>query len=412
MTRFVAFFCVVLFALSSFGLSEAGFSKERLAKARSVLNGLVEKGDIVGGVVLVLRDGKPAFEHVFGLRDREAKQKMERDTIFRIASQTKAVTSAAALILLEEGKLSLNDPVSRFIPSFAKTKVRAPSGDIVDAKRSITIQDLMTHTSGIPYGMKPELAPLYQKNKLSLFNARGEFVLPLVGDNTEVCEAMERLATLPFESQPGEAFVYGLNTDVLGCVIERASGMPLDRFMRDRIFVPLKMKDTEFFLDKSKTSRLAAVYMDDADGKIIRGPSGEFVDGPRKSFSGGGGLLSTAQDYARFLEMIRRGGELDGVRILSQHTVDLMRTNQIGSLLGGGTGFGLGLEVVERYGAAGLKSVGSLGWSGAYGSTYSIDPKERLTIVFMVQQLPYPKMARVKDLVVTQVYQALEGVSH
>jgi CubicO group peptidase (beta-lactamase class C family) len=223
---------------------------------------------------------------------------------------------------------------------------------------------------------------------------------------------MERLATLPFVSQPGEAFVYGYNTDILGCVVERVAGAPLDEVIRSRITGPLGMKDTEFYLRPANRGRLTAVYASGPDMKITRAPDGpkgqgDYVDGPRRSFSGGAGLLSTARDYARFLEMLRNGGVLDGVRILSPKTVALMTTNQTGTLYSQtGQGFGLGFSVLEQPGADGrIESVGTFGWGGAYGSNYEVDPKERLVLVFMIQLLP--SRSGVPQQFPTLVYQAL-----
>jgi CubicO group peptidase (beta-lactamase class C family) len=222
---------------------------------------------------------------------------------------------------------------------------------------------------------------------------------------------MERLGTLPFVSQPGEAFVYGYNTDILGCVVERASGMPLDQFVRTRITEPLGLKDTRFFLPANERNRLAAVYATGKDGKYVRAPEGSmgqgsYVDGPRKSFAGGAGLTSTARDYARFLETIRNGGAIDGVRILSPRTVKLMTTNQSGTLHSdNGLGFGYGFETVDRYGAGGLAEVGAFGWGGAYGTSYQVDPKSGLVVVFMQQLMPNGTDIQQKYL--TSVYQAL-----
>jgi CubicO group peptidase (beta-lactamase class C family) len=222
---------------------------------------------------------------------------------------------------------------------------------------------------------------------------------------------MERLASLPFVAQPGEAFVYGYNTDILGCVVERASGLPLDEFVRTRITGPLKRKDTHFYLPTAQRARLTTVYSSDTTGHYNRAPNGprgqgDYVDGPRRSFSGGAGLLSTAHDYARFLRMMLNGGELDGARILSPKMVDLMTSNQTGTLYSqAGTGFGLGFRTVEQRGAEGLVTVGSFGWSGAYGSTYLADPAERLVLVFMIQQMP--NRTDVPAKFPTLVYQAL-----
>ena len=349
----------------------------------------------VGGIVaLVLRDGQPVYERAFGWSDREAGRKMTSDTIFRIASQSKALTSGAILSLMEEGKVGLNDPASRYIPAFAKTTVAVQNGaeaSIVPAKRPITIRDLLTHTAGISYGTNASVAEMYEKKGLGPAAGYGWYT----ADKSEpICASMETLATLPFVSQPGEAWVYGYNTDVLGCIAERASGMPLDELIRTRITGPLGMKDTRFYLPASDRDRLAAVYSSGADGKIVRAPDGprgqgDYVDGPRRSFAGGAGLLSTARDYARFLEMIRRGGTLDGVRILSPRAVELMRTNQVGTLHSpNGLGFGLGFETTDRYGANGMDGVGAFGWGGAYGSMYRVDPQSKLVMVMMIQMLP------------------------
>ncbi|MFL5606252.1 MAG: serine hydrolase domain-containing protein, partial [Gemmatimonadaceae bacterium] len=333
------------------------------------------------------------------------------DAIFRIASQTKALTSTAVMMLVEEGKIALGDPVSRFIPAFAHTAVasRADSGrTVMPAKRAITIKDLLTHTSGISYGTDAFVASQYSGKALGPAAGWGWYT----ADKSEpVCETMERLATLPFVAQPGEAYVYGYSTDVLGCVVERAAGVPLDEFIRARITAPLGMRDTHFFLPLTKRDRLATVYASDSANHIARAPAGprgqgDYVDGPRRSFSGGAGLLSTARDYARFLEMMLERGALDGTRLLSPKTVDVMTTNQSGTLMSqNGLGFGLGFQTTDRLGADGLASVGTYGWGGAYGSTYKVDPAERLVIVFMINQLP--NRTDVAAKFPTLVYQAL-----
>jgi CubicO group peptidase (beta-lactamase class C family) len=337
---------------------------------------------------------------------------MTTDTIFRIASQSKAITSVAILALMEDGKLSLADPAGRFIPSFLKTSVavRNESGiSTVPAARSITIRDLLTHTAGISYGTQSHIAPLYQAKGLGTAAGFGWYT----ADKDEpICGTMERLGTLPFIAQPGEQWVYGYNTDVLGCIVERASGQPLDQFIRTRITGPLKMTETRFFLDPGQRSRLAAVYASGEDGRIVRAAEGArgqgaYVDGPRRSFAGGAGLLSTAHDYARFLEMIRNEGSLDGVRILAPRTVKLMATNQVGTLHSStGLGFGLGFETTDRFGANGLDSEGAFGWAGAYGTMYRVDPSARLVMVLMIQLIP--NTTDIRQKFPTMVYQALD----
>lgn len=402
---------VVLAAALSAQSAKPAFAPDRAARIDQGLQQYVDENRVAGMVALVLRDGKPVYERAFGWSDKAAGRKMTADTIFRIASQSKAITSVALLVLMEEGKIALADPVGRFIPSFAKTMVvvRNESGPtLVAAKRAITIRDLLTHTAGVSYGTDADVAKLYEAKGLGPAAGFGWYT----ADKDEpICDTMERLGTLPFVAQPGERWVYGYNTDVLGCVVERASGMPLDRFVRERITGPLGMKDTHFFLPAEQRARLATVYASGGDGlaqRAVDGARGQghYVEGPRRSFSGGAGLLSTARDYARFLEMIRNGGALDGVRILAPRTVKLMTTNQIGAVYPtAGMGFGLGFETTDRYGAKGMDSVGAFGWGGAYGSVYRVDPEARLVIVLMLQLMP--NTTDVRDKFMTLVHQAL-----
>jgi CubicO group peptidase (beta-lactamase class C family) len=389
----------------------AAFAPDRLARIDRTFQQYVDEGRLGGAVVLVLRDGKPAYEHAFGWSDKEAGRPMQNDTIFRIASQSKALTSVAILSLVEEGKLGLGDPAGRYISTFAKTTVAVPENGevkIVPARRAITIRDLLTHTAGISYGTNASVAAQYEAKALGPAAGYGWYT----ADKDEpICTTMERLGTLPFVAQPGTEWVYGYNTDILGCIAERVSGLPLDQLIKTRITDPLGMKDTRFYLPPAERNRLAAVYTGGADGRVMRAPEGargqgHYVDGPRKSFAGGAGLLSTARDYARFLEMIRNGGTLDGARILSPRSVALMTTNQVGTLhSSNGLGFGLGFEVTERYGANFMDSVGSFGWGGAYGSTYRVDPKERLVLVMMIQVVP--NTTNIAERFNNLVYQAL-----
>ncbi len=390
---------------------DPALSPERLARIDKLLQRYTDENRIAGAVALVLRNGKPVYEHAVGWSDKEAGRRMTANTIFRIASQTKAITSAAILALVEEGKIGLTEPVGHFIPTFNQTTVAEKDGNrikTVPAKRAITIKDLLTHTAGISYGRESHIAALYEAKGLGPAAGNGWYT----ADKQEpICDTMERLGTLPFVSQPGEAFVYGYNTDILGCVVEKASGMPLDEFVRTRITEPLGMKDTRFFVPPAERERLAAVYSSGSDGLIVRAPDGakgqgSYVDGPRKSFSGGAGLTSTARDYARFLEMIRNGGALGGIRILAPRTAELMTTNQSGTLHStDGLGFGLGFETVDRYGASGMAAVGAFGWGGAYGTNYQVDRQSHMVIVLMVQLMP--NSTDIQQKFSTSVYQAL-----
>lgn len=386
--------------------------QDRLSRVDSVLERYVREGRVAGVVGLVLRDGEVIYERAVGWADREADRRMTVDTIFRIASQTKAITSAAALMLVEEGKISLDDPISRWMPTFEKTTVAVESDSgfvMVPARREITVKDLLTHTSGISYGGDRLVAELYLEKDLGYGEAYGWYT---AHREESICETMDRLGTLPFVAQPGTDWVYGYSTDVLGCIVERASGSSLDAFFRDRITGPLGMKDTWFFLPPEDRDRLAAVYTPGSDGRVERAPDGprgqgDYVDGPRRNFSGGAGLLSTAHDYARFLEMIRNGGTFNGKHYLAPHTVALMTSNQVGTLHNeNGLGFGLGFQTTERLGANGFASVGTFGWSGAYGSAYEVDPAERLVMVLMLQVVPYSGNG-IREAFKTAVYQAL-----
>lgn len=371
---------------------EVGFSSARLANIAPVMNKYVADGKLPGSVVLVVRKGKIAYSEAFGFRDKEAKAAMKTDSIFRIASQSKAVTSVAVMILQEQGKLVISDPVEKFLPAFKDSTVAVPREgggfDVVRAKRPITIRDLLTHTAGISYGQGPAKA---------LWDKAGTHDWYFADRNEPVGETIKRIAKLPFDAQPGEKWVYGYNTDILGALVEKVSGKTLDQFVHAEILDPLKMQDTQYYLDKNKRDRLTVVYAATEDGKFKRLPDGPgieqqgaYVDGPRKSFSGGAGLLSTPNDYARLLQMLLNGGELDGVRILGRKTVQLMTTDHLnGIAYQAGEGFGLGFYVVKDPGARGrVGSVGEFGWGGAYHTEYAVDPSEQMVIVYMTQLRP------------------------
>jgi CubicO group peptidase (beta-lactamase class C family) len=389
----------------------SGLAADRVAVIDRGLQRYVDDNRVAGIVALVLQDGKPVYEKAFGWADKEAGRRMTTDTIFRIASQTKALTSVAIMQLIEEGKLSLTSRAGAFIPTFAATTVATARKDdglvTAPARRPINIRDLLTHTAGISYGTGSIVADAYAAKGLGPAAGNGWYT----ADKDEpVCTTMERLGTLPFVAQPGEQFVYGYNTDILGCIVEKVSGMPLDEYIRTKITAPLGMKDTMFFLPPAERARLAAVYASQ-DGKYVRSADdsrgqGHYVDGPRKNFAGGAGLLSTARDYARFLEAMRMGGTVDGVRLLSPRSVRLMTTNQIGTLHSTtGLGFGLGFQTTDRYGANGMNSEGSFGWGGAYGSNYRVDPEARLVLVLMIQLMP--NTTDIQQVFPNLVYQAL-----
>ena len=392
--------------------SHLNFDPARAPIIDRALQRYVDSNKVAGIVALVMQDGKVVYEKAFGWADKEAGRKMTTDTIFRIASQTKAITSTAVMQLVEEGSLALSTRAGTVIPAFARTNVAVANerGVVsqVPARRPITIRDLLTHTAGISYGTEPSVSKLYEAKGLGPAAGSGWYT---ADKNEGVCDTMERLGSLPFVSQPGEAWVYGYNTDVLGCIVERVSGVSLDAYIRDHITTPLGMKDTQFFLPPALKDRFAAVYGSGDDGKYARAPEGgrgqgSYIDGPRRNFAGGAGLLSTARDYARFLEAMRRGGSLDGTRLLSPLSVKLMATNQVGVLHSTtGLGWGLGFETVDRFGANGMSSEGAFGWGGAYGSLYRVDPEARLVMAMMIQLIP--NATDVREVFPTLVYQAL-----
>ena len=377
------------------GAQTLTFSKERLGRIDQTFKSWTDSGKVAGVVGLVLQHGKVAYQGAYGWSDKEAGKKLTADAMFRIASQSKAVTSVAIMMLYEEGKIGLGDPVSRYMPTFANSTVavKADTGRvIVPAKRPITIRDLLTHTAGISYGTDPQVAPLYQAQGLGPAAGYGWYT----ADKDEpICTTMDRLGSLPFVAQPGEKFVYGYNTDILGCIVERVSGLPLDQFFAQRIFGPVAMTDTYFFVPTEKAGRLAAVYRPGPTGALVKADEGargqgHYIVGPRKSFAGGAGLVSTARDYSRFLQMLLNGGAIDGHRLLGPNTVKLMTTNMVGTLLSpDGQGFGLGFQTQDRFGAGNSPmSVGTFGWGGAYQTSYNVDPVQDLVIVMMTQNLP------------------------
>ncbi|HTS46066.1 MAG TPA: serine hydrolase domain-containing protein [Puia sp.] len=366
-----------------------GFSADRLKRIDTSMEGWVNRQWINGAVGLIIRNGKIVYYRGVGYKDLDTKNVLQKDDIFRIASQTKAITSTAAMMLYEEGKFLLDDPVSKYLPAFAHEKVldkfnpADSSYTTVPAKRDITIRDLLTHTSGIGYadiGSK-EANAIYAKSHLKA----GFYVA-----DDKLLDAMKRLGALPLMHQPGEKWTYGLNVDLLGCLVEIWSGMSLEEFFRKRIFEPLGMKDSYFNLPKEKASRLVNHY-DEINGHVTKQTQAFGIDLSyplitKTYFSGGAGLSSTAYDYAVFLQMLLNGGEYNGKRLLSRNTVRMMTMNQIGDLSLDENKFGLGFMVTTERGSAAFPSQeGTYSWGGAFSTSYWVDPKEKMIVVFYLQ---------------------------
>jgi CubicO group peptidase (beta-lactamase class C family) len=374
--------------------AQLGMSPERLERLTDVMQGYVDDGVLPGIVIFVAKDGQVAYSRAFGHQDVASQTPMETDTIFRIASQTKAITSAGVLLLQEEGRLLIDDPVGKYMPEWMETTVAVAieGGGYyeVPAERPITIRDLLTHTSGIPYGA--------WLNGLTneAWREAGITGWYFASDAEPIREIVRRMADLPMIAQPGTEYLYGSNTDILGALIEVVSEQPLDEFFQDRFFDPIGMTDTHFFLPEAKADRLATVYDMTEDG-LTPAPDagamwhqGDYVigDGPNVTFSGGAGLVSTAHDYAAFLEMLRQGGLAPGgERILSPTTVTLMTTDHLGDIeFNPGAGFSYGFQVALDPGTLGYPvNEGEFGWGGAYHSTYWVDPEEGMVVTYFTQ---------------------------
>lgn len=360
---------------------EAGFSEERLSRIDQMLEQHVKAQHIPGAVALIVRHGKIVYYKAFGYSDVEKKTSLKKDDIFRIASQSKAITSLAVMMLWEEGKFLLDDPVSKYIPEFKNPKVlksfnKADSSFASEAaNREITIRQLLTHSSGIDYAVigSPEFKAIY---------AKAGVPSGIGNDSHQLGEKMKILGGLPLKHQPGERWTYGLNTDVLGYLVEIWSGMSFDQFLKTRIFEPLGMGDTFFYLPKSKQNRLVALH-GNKDGKVFKMKTPPYdafdPDYPALKgtyFSGGAGLSSTVEDYAKFLQLFLNGGEFNGSRLLSRKTVELMLTDQLPHL-DNDFGLGFGLETARNdYDSP--ESIGSFSWGGAFSTQYWADPKEDL----------------------------------
>ena len=365
-------------------------SSERLARITAMLTAAIDSGELPGAVIMVARDGKLVYSRTLGSQDKAAGTAMREDSIFRIYSMTKPIVSVAAMMLVEQGKLSLADPVSKFIPAFADTKVGiesrdasgAPVLELVDTDRPMTIQDLLRHTSGLTYGVvgrKTAVKKLY--DDAGIFSQKWR--LP---------EFAEALAKLPLQYQPGTTWEYGHSTDILGRVVEVVTGMPLDRYLKQHVLAPLGMHDTAFRVAPEKHNRIAEPMPDKYTGNT---PALIDVRNPVTFFAGGHGLTSTAGDYLRFCQMLLNGGELDGVRLLGPRTVRFIASNHLDESISKGTnyipgpgyGFGLGFATRLEYGQSTWPdSVGGFYWGGYAGTYFWIDPEEMLVVSYMSQE--------------------------
>ncbi|HEY1632900.1 MAG TPA: serine hydrolase domain-containing protein [Rhizomicrobium sp.] len=373
--------------------SANGFSAEKLAAVPAMLQGVVDGGDLSGVVTLVWRKGEDVQVNAIGKRDIEAGKPMTRDTLFRIASMTKPVTSVAAMMLVEEGKIALSDPITKWLPEFANMKVlkdpRGPLEDTYPSPRAITVEDLMTHRSGLAYAFSSSVA---------LGKAHEEVLGPPLDNPKTPDQWLAALATLPLTFEPGKQLHYSHSTEVLGFLIGRVAGKPYRDFLYERILSPLGMKDTDFYVPKEKRDRAAVVYQQDqASGKLTPVPFPDY-DAPPAYAAGGGGLISTLDDYLRFARMMLNGGELDGKRYLKRETVTEMSSNRLtpeqraipflGMPLWAGMGFGLGVSVViepDKHEWMGAASKGSFGWPGAFGTWWQADPEQDMILIFLIQ---------------------------
>jgi CubicO group peptidase (beta-lactamase class C family) len=403
---------------------QVGLSAKKLERVRDALKGEIDQGKLPGTVVMVARKGKVAYADAVGLQDKSAGKAMALDSVFRIYSMTKPLVSVAAMMLVEDGKLQLTDPVSKFLPAFKGQRVSVARADAefarltytnVAAEREMTVQDLLRHTSGLAYGEITQNAPIKDAY------AKAGVYLPGVRDydsrDMTPAEQVDRLGAAPLAHQPGTVWEYSLASDVLGRVVEAASGQRLADFLDERLFKPLRMTDTAFHVSAGKTSRLAQpLATDHASGQPIKVID---VSAPPKNDSGGAGAVSTAADYLRFSQMLLNGGQLEGVRVLSRTTVELMTADHLGTriaapvtpgelLLGTpGYGFGLGFAVRLAPGIAGVPgSAGEFMWAGYAGTYFWVDPKEQITAVLM-SQAPSPIRAYYRKLVKQLVYQAI-----
>lgn len=388
-----------------------GMSSKRLERVGAKMQEYIDKGLVPGTVCVIARKGRIVYVDARGYRDMANQAPMTADTIFRIASMTKPITSVALMMLYEEGEFQLFDPISKWLPEFSTMTVAVPSEGqqvglpyyTVPAVRPITVEHVLTHTAG--------LANSYR----GLTRFEYEEIGPALSDDETVADFLERLAKMPLNFQPGDKWEYSRATCVVGRLVEVMSGQTLDEFFRERIFEPLDMRDTHFYLPPKKLDRFAAQYQPGPDGALeLQDPASadsRWLREPQVYFMGSGGLVSTAGDYVRFHQMMLNGGELDGVRVLSPKTVQLMTVNHTGDkeiwLRGPGAGFGLGYSVITDQGAAQtISSEGTYGWGGAYCTYFWVDPVEEMVAVMMTQVRPYTHLNIRQDFNVL-AYQAI-----
>jgi CubicO group peptidase (beta-lactamase class C family) len=372
----------------------AGFSTERLQRLDREMNDWAKKEWMHGGVALIIRNGKIAYYKAAGVNDLDTKSALQKEAIFRIASQTKAITSVAMMMLFEEGRFQLDDAVSKYIPAFKKQQVldKFEATDTtyttIPAKSDITIRQLFTHTSGLGYAQigSKEANAIYAKSKITA---------GIGVQDDKLLDAMNRLAKLPLMHQPGEKWTYGLNSDLLGCLVEVISGMSLNDFFRTKIFQPLGMNDTYFFIPQEKANRLVNLYREDSTGHLVKA-EGKMLNGPTLSnypllnstyYSGGAGLSSTIYDYGIFLQMLLNNGRYNGKRLLSRNSVRIMTMNQIGEVpYRGDDKFGLGFQIVTDKSSGRMPAqAGTYSWGGAFATSYWVDPKEKMVLLFYRQ---------------------------
>lgn len=413
---FLTVFCFIIITapaqtIQTLAKPNAEVNYDRLTRINDLMNQFIQQQKMVGAVTLIVKDGQIIQHKAYGLDDVDSKKPLDKNAIFRIASQTKAITSVGIMILMEEGKLLLSDPISKYIPEFKNPVVidkfneKDSTYTTIPAKREITIKDLLTHTSGIdyPYIGSRSMQAIYAKNQIS--GGIGE-------TKAMLAESMKRLGKLPLAHQPGERWTYSLSTDVLGYVIEVVTGGSLDAFFQKRIFQPLGMKDSYFNLPTEKHNRLTTLYTEDSLHHPIKfasmlGTSSDYPKQKTNYFSGGAGLSSTAMDYAIFLQMLLNKGTYNGFTLLSPRSVEMMTSNQIGKLWGDGK-FGLGFSIVSETATDDMRSPGSFSWGGIFGTSYWADPKENMVCLVMTQQFPSIYWDELQNRFQVAVYQSLK----